>query len=163
MAAIGSPFLIPKSLMAFFAFLVTGVRFVSWFRTFFAFSRGSPDLPVAMLMVTFSILMVRSGLLGVSSPGVWAILLFLQFNQGYFCAHRYHVFRRRFERFVRCLDLHHLRSRVCSRRHGDYLPVESLVSTVNYQTNCPLLKGHVLDQLLVRNRKLHCTADSSLS
>jgi len=49
--------------MAFFAFFVAGVLAVSWLRTFFAFSKGSPDLPVAMFRVTFSILTTRKGLL----------------------------------------------------------------------------------------------------
>src|SRR2546426_11604296 len=57
----GSPLRIPQSLIAFFASLVVGVLLVSWLRTFLAFSKGSPDFPVAMLMVTFSILMVNSG------------------------------------------------------------------------------------------------------
>src|SRR5438552_13535037 len=59
--AMGSPLRIPQSLIAFFASLVVGVLLVSWLSTFLAFSRGSPDFPVAMLIVTFSILMFNNG------------------------------------------------------------------------------------------------------
>src|SRR6266571_5213994 len=59
--AMGSPLRIPQSLIAFFASLVVGVLLVSWLSTFLAFSKGSPDLPVAMLIVTFSILMFNNG------------------------------------------------------------------------------------------------------
>src|SRR5207249_6764566 len=59
--AIGSPLRIPQSLIAFFASLVVGVLLVNWLSTFLAFSKGSPDFPVAMLIVTFSILMFNNG------------------------------------------------------------------------------------------------------
>src|SRR5205823_10733906 len=59
--AIGSPLRIPQSLIAFLASLVVGVLLVSWLSTFLAFSKGSPDFPVAMLIVTFSILMFNNG------------------------------------------------------------------------------------------------------
>ena len=55
---------------------VAGVLAVSWLRTFFAFSKGSPDLPVAMFRVTFSILTTRKGLLTSSSPLGLDTLLF---------------------------------------------------------------------------------------
>src|SRR5216117_3614217 len=111
-AAIGSPFLTPKSLMAFFAFFVAGVLAVSWLRTFFAFSKGSPDLPVAMFRVTFSILTTRKGLLTSSSPLGLDILLFSYPYEG--CSHtnRYHVGCGGLECLVGRLDPNSLPTRV---------------------------------------------------
>src|SRR5712692_3622503 len=86
----GSPFRIPQSLIAFFASLVVGVLLVSWLSTFFAFSNGSPDFPVAMLIVTFSILMFNKGFalvtvsvacIPITSPRSLAASLFRQVSR----------------------------------------------------------------------------------
>src|SRR5438132_13421532 len=87
----GSPLRIPQSLIAFFASLVVGVLLVSWLRTFLAFSKGSPDFPVAMLMVTFSILMFNSGFV-FATVSVVALQSLLQRHQRRLGPNRYDVF-----------------------------------------------------------------------
>src|SRR5882762_7372634 len=97
----GSPLRIPHSLIAFLASLVVGVLLVNWLRIFLAFSRGSPDLPVAMLIVTFSILI---------------------FND---------VFVRCFEALSACFNPNDFPARVGPRGDGSDLSVVSLVSSID--------------------------------
>src|SRR6266496_1742356 len=130
-AAIGSPFLTPKSLIAFFACLVVGVLLVSWVRTFFAFSSGSPDLPVAMFSVTFSILTILNGLVDSSFAMDSDILLFSEPDEGGLSAHWYHVFCWRVEGLACRLDLDYLGTGVSTGGYCRDLSEDSLVSTVD--------------------------------
>src|SRR5713226_8220259 len=139
-AAIGSPFLIPKSLIAFLACLVVGVLLVSWVRTFFAFSSGSPDLPVAMFNVTFSILTTLDGFVDSSFTAASDILFFSYADKGCLSAHGYHVFCWRVEGLACCLDLDYLRAGVSPRGYCRDPAEDSLVSTVDDQSQGACLK-----------------------
>src|SRR5437870_5520738 len=127
----GSPLRIPQSLIAFFASLVVGVLLVSWLSTFLAFSKGSPDFPVAMLMVTFSILMFNSGFVLVTVSVVCILQSLLQSHEGRVSSHRYHVFGGGFKALGACFNSDNFPARVGPRGDGADFSVVSLDSSVD--------------------------------